>query len=216
MSWEAAQGKGPACLSGSTGGPAFVLQWGHTMKNCEVLRRALVLRHSTNPWLRHEQGGVAGGIFWSRSTGGEQGQWQEANSVGTGTGQWQQICSSVSNKYISRWDMQGLDTWLLPVSLTIGKRGCDSCLLRAVLCFQCPCLVCWQGRGLLPQAPSGVLSSASGCTAPLWPLLSPHSLEQSQSWLLLGEQVREECWQKWSVPAGEQPDLLAARWRSCT
>lgn len=57
------QGTGPVHLSGSTGGPAFVLQWGHTMKNCEVLRRALVLRHNTNPWLRYEHEAVAGGIF---------------------------------------------------------------------------------------------------------------------------------------------------------
>lgn len=109
-------------------------------------------------------------------------------------------------------------TWMHDYSLFLcqaGKSGCDSCLLWAVLFFQCPCLVCWQGRGLLPGAPSGVLSLAAGCTTLFWPLLSLHSLEQSQSWLLLGEQVREEHGQKWSVPAAKQPDLLAAKWRSC-
>lgn len=37
-----AEDKCPAHLGGSTGAPAFVLQCGHTMKNYEVLRRALV------------------------------------------------------------------------------------------------------------------------------------------------------------------------------
>lgn len=64
----------PAHLSGSTRGPAFVLQWGRTMKNYKVPTWALVLNHNTNPWLRHEQGAVGGGIFRSRSTDGEQGQ----------------------------------------------------------------------------------------------------------------------------------------------
>lgn len=109
-------------------------------------------------------------------------------------------------------------TWIhdyFPLLCQAGKRGCDSCLLWAVLCSQCPCFVCWRGRGLLHQAPCGVLSGAAGCTTPLWPLLSLRRLEQSQSWLLLGQQGREEHWQKCSVPAAEQPDLLAVRWGSC-
>lgn len=151
----------PAHLSGSTGAPAFLLQWGHTMKNYEVLRRAVVTPLTHGQGMSRERWSKAFSEAGAQVESRVNDRRQALQEQGPGNGN-QFAAQSVINIF-----PDGIfRTWTHDYSLFLcqpGKSGCDSCLL----CCRCPCLVCWQGRGLLHRAPSGVLSSAAGCTSPV-------------------------------------------------